>query len=86
MEELRFLIIWVYNVEWTSILANYAQNQYGVNAAVLSGGDGSNATTQLAIATIDPRYGNTFTIDTSKLTGEPVIGSDGGRVYIRLNR
>jgi hypothetical protein len=34
----------------------------------LSGGNGSNPTTQRAIATIDPRYGNTFTIDTSNLT------------------
>ena len=64
-------------------LANYAQNQGGVNAAVLSGGNGSNSTTQLAIATIDPRYGNTFTIDTSKLTiwpDEPLQE----KVFVRL--
>jgi len=52
----------------TSVLSNFAQNPYGVNAAVLSGGNGSNSTTQRAIATIDPRYANTFTIDTTGLT------------------
>ena len=63
----------------TSVLANYAQNPYGVNAAVLSGGNGSNATTQRAIATIDPRYGNTFTID---LTGLTNSGAGQYRVHI----
>ena len=52
----------------TSILKNFSQNPYGVSSAVLSGGNGSNSTTQRAIATIDPRYGNTFTIDTAGLT------------------
>ena len=64
-------------------LANYAQNQGGVNAAVLSGGNGSNSTTQLAIATIDPRYGNAFTIDTSTLTIWPDQPME-KRVFISL--
>jgi len=68
----------------TSILRHYAQNQYGVNSAVLSGGNGSNSTTQIAIATIDPRYGNTFTIDTSKLTIWPDAPAQ-KRVFIHLS-
>jgi len=57
----------------TSILKNFSQNPYGVNVAVLSGGNGSNSTTQRAIATIDPRYGNTFTIDTTGLTNSGAL-------------
>jgi len=52
----------------TSVLAKFAQNPNGVSAAIFSGGNGSNDTTQRAIATIDPRYGNTFMIDTTGLT------------------
>jgi len=44
----------------TSVIRTFAQNPFGVNNAVLSGGNGSNGTTQRAIATIDPRYGNTL--------------------------
>jgi hypothetical protein len=67
----------------TSVLANYAQNPNAVKVAVLSGGNGSNSTTNLAIATIDPRYGNTFTIDTRGLTIGPDVPLQ-KRVYIRL--
>ena len=48
-------------------------NRCGVTAAVLSGGNGSNSTTQLAVATIDPRYGNTFTIDATSLTNSGAL-------------
>jgi hypothetical protein len=65
----------------SSVISNISQNPYGVTAAVLSGGNGSNGTTQLAIATIDPRYGNAFTVDTSTLTNS---GAGQYRVYIRL--
>ena len=63
----------------TSVISKISQNPYGVSAAVLSGGNGSNATTQRAIATIDPRYGNTFTIDTTSLTNS---GAGQYRVHI----
>jgi len=63
----------------TSVISKISQNPYGVYAAVLSGGNGSNSTTQRAIATIDPRYGNTFTIDTAGLTNS---GAGQYRVHI----
>ena len=65
----------------TSVISKISQNPYGVSAAVLSGGNGSNSTTQRAIATIDPRYGNTFTIDTTGLTNS---GASQYKVYILL--
>jgi hypothetical protein len=57
----------------TSVISKISQNPYGVSAAVLSGGNGSNSTTQRAIATIDPRYGNTFTIETAGLTNSGAL-------------
>ena len=57
----------------TSVIREFSQNPTKVSAAVLSGGNGSNETTQRAIATIDPRYGNTFTIDTSGLTNSGAL-------------
>lgn len=63
----------------TSVIREISQNPYGVSTAVLSGGNGSNNTTQRAIATIDPRYGNTFIIDTTGLTNSGALQY---RVYI----
>jgi hypothetical protein len=57
----------------TSVIRELSQNPYGVSAAVFSGGNGSNNTTQRAIATIDPRYGNTFIIDTAGLTNSGAL-------------
>jgi hypothetical protein len=65
----------------TSIIKKISQNPNGVSTAVLSGGNGSNDTTQIAIATIDPRYGNTFIIDTTGLTNS---GAAQYRVHIRV--
>jgi hypothetical protein len=65
----------------TSVISKISQNPYGVSAAVLSGGNGSNSTTQRAIATIDPRYGNTFTIDTTHLSNS---GAGLYKVFILL--
>jgi hypothetical protein len=65
----------------TSIIKKISQNPNGVSTAVLSGGNGSNGTTQIAIATIDPRYGNAFIIDTTGLTN---TGADQYRIYIRV--
>jgi hypothetical protein len=63
----------------TSVSKEFSQNPYGVSTAVLSGGNGSNDSTQRAIATIDPRYGNTFIIDTAGLTNS---GGPQYRVHI----
>jgi len=65
----------------TSIIKKISQNPYGVSTAVLSGGNGSNNTTQIAIATIDPRYGNAFIIDTTGLTNS---GASAYGVHIRV--
>jgi hypothetical protein len=51
----------------TSILRRFAENPNTVQTATLSGGNGSNSTTQMAIATINSRYGNVFIIDTTSL-------------------
>lgn len=51
----------------TSVLKNFAQNPNSVQTATFSGGNGSNNTTQLAIATINSRYGNVFVIDVTSL-------------------
>ena len=51
----------------TSVLKNFAQNPNSLQTATLSGGNGSNDTTQLAIATINSRYGNVFVIDATSL-------------------
>lgn len=65
----------------TSVIRTISQNPTNVSAAVLSGGNGSNSGLQGAIATIDPRYGNTFTIDTTGLTNS---GFGQYRVYILI--
>ena len=65
----------------TSVVREISQNPTKVTAAVLSGGNGSNSGLQGAIATIDPRYGNTFTIDTTGLTNS---GAGQYRVYILI--
>ena len=66
----------------TSIIKKISQNPNGVSTAVLSGGNGSSAgDNQQAIATIDPRYGNAFIIDTTGLTNG---GNPDNRVYIRV--
>ena len=51
----------------TSVLKNFAQNPNSVQTATFSGGNGSNNTTQLAIATINSRIGNVFVIDVTSL-------------------
>ena len=51
----------------TSVLKNFAQNPNSVQTATFSGGNGSNNTTKLAIATINSRYGNVFVIDVTSL-------------------
>lgn len=51
----------------TSVLKGFAQNPNSIQTATLSGGNGSNDTTQLAIATINSRYGNVFVIDATSL-------------------
>jgi hypothetical protein len=63
----------------TSVLKTFAQNPFGATNAVLSGGNGSNGTTERAIATIDPRFGNTFIIDATGLTNS---GAGEYRVHI----
>ena len=66
----------------TSIIKKISQNPNGVSTAVLSGGNGSSPSSNIqAIATIDPRYGNAFIIDTTGLTNG---GSPDNRVYIRV--
>jgi len=66
----------------TSVSKEFSQNPYGVSTAVLSGGNGSNpGDNRQAIATIDPRYGNAFIIDTTGLTNG---GAPDNRVYIRV--
>jgi len=66
----------------TSVISEISQNPYGVSTAELSGGNGSSPGNNLqAIATIDPRYGNAFIIDTTGLTNG---GSPDNRVYIRV--
>ena len=50
-----------------SVLKNFAQNPNSVQTATFSGGNGSNNTTQLAIATINSRIGNVFVIDVTSL-------------------
>ena len=52
----------------TSVLRTIAQNPFGTTNALLSGGNGSGEGAQRAIATIDPRFGNTFIIDATGLT------------------
>ena len=51
----------------TSVLRSLAVNPNSIQTATLSGGNGSNNTTQLAIATINSRYGNVFVIDATSL-------------------
>ena len=51
----------------TSVLKGLAQNPNSLQTATLSGGNGSNNTTKLAIATINSRYGNVFVIDVTSL-------------------
>jgi hypothetical protein len=51
----------------TSILKRFAENPNSIQTATLSGGNGSNDTTQLAIATINSRFGNVFVIDVTSL-------------------
>ena len=51
----------------TSLLRGFAVNPNSIQTATLSGGNGSNNTTQLAIATINSRYGNVFVIDATSL-------------------
>jgi len=66
----------------TSIIKKISQNPNGVSTAVLSGGNGSSPSSNIqAIATIDPRYGNAFIIDTTGLTNG---GAPDNRVYIRV--
>jgi len=48
-------------------LRGLAVNPNSIQTAILSGGNGSNNTTQLAIATINSRYGNVFVIDVTSL-------------------
>jgi hypothetical protein len=66
----------------TSVISEFSQNPYGVSTAELSGGNGSSpGDNGQAIATIDPRYGNAFIIDTTELTNG---GAPSNRVYIRV--
>ena len=58
----------------TSILRRFAENPNTLQTATLSGGNGSNNTTQMAIATINSRYGNVFIIDTTSLVPDPTTG------------
>lgn len=51
----------------TSLLRGLAVNPNSIQTAILSGGNGSNNTTQLAIATINSRIGNVFVIDVTSL-------------------
>jgi hypothetical protein len=51
----------------TSVLRSFTVNPNSIQTATLSGGNGSNDTTQLAIATINSRYGNVFVIDATSL-------------------
>ena len=51
----------------TSLLRGLAVNPNSIQTATLSGGNGSNDTTQLAIATINSRHGNVFVIDATSL-------------------
>ena len=51
----------------TSLLRGLAVNPNSLQTATLSGGNGSNDTTQLAIATINSRHGNVFVIDATSL-------------------
>lgn len=51
----------------TSVLRRFAENPNTVQTATLSGGNGSNDTTQIAIATINSRHGNVFVIDVTSL-------------------
>ena len=51
----------------TTVLRSFAVNPNSIQTATLSGGNGSNDTTQLAIATINSRYGNVFVIDATSL-------------------
>ena len=51
----------------TSLLRGFAVNPNSTQTATLSGGNGSNDTTQIAIATINSRYGNVFVIDATSL-------------------
>jgi hypothetical protein len=65
----------------TSVLKGFAQNPNSIQTATLSGGNGSNDTTQLAIATINSRYGNVFVIDATSL----VPDATGSRTaFVRL--
>ena len=68
----------------TSILKGFAQNPNSIQTATLSGGNGSNNTTQLAIATINSRYGNVFIIDTTSLVPDPTTVPGSKTAVVRL--
>ena len=65
----------------TSVLKRFAENPNSIQTAILSGGNGSNNTTQLAIATIDSRYGNVFIIDVTSLVPSNTLDKT---VFVRL--
>ena len=65
----------------TSLLRGLAVNPNSIQTATLSGGNGSNDTTQLAIATINSRHGNVFVIDATSLVPNTAGSKD---AFVRL--